>query len=118
MSGITSYHKGLAAEEIVARAYERNGFEVLEKRWKTREGEVDLVARHQEKLYFVEVKCSRNFDQAAALITPRQQQRIQNAALGYLAERAKSLDVDCRFDAALVDGMGRVQVLPGAFICN
>lgn len=118
MSGQTSYLKGLAAEDIVARAYERCGFDVLERRWKTREGEVDIVARHKDKIYFVEVKSSRSFDQAALRITPRQQERIQNAALLYLAEKAKTVDVDCRFDAALVDGSGRVKVLPNAFMCN
>jgi len=117
MSGKISYLKGLAAEDIVARAYERAGFEVVERRWKTKEGEVDIVARHQDKLYFVEVKNSRSFEQAAVRITPRQQKRIHDAALCYLAEKAKTLNVDCRFDAALVDQTGRVKVLPGAFIC-
>ena len=118
MSGQVSYLKGLAAEDIVARAYERNGFDVVERRWKTKEGEVDLVAKHKDKLYFIEVKNSRSFDQAALRITPRQQKRIQNAALLYLAEKAQTIDVDCRFDAALVDGAGRVKVLPGAFMCQ
>jgi len=118
MTGKVSYLKGLAAEDIVARAYERSGFEVVERRWKTREGEVDIVARHKDRIYFIEVKNSCSFDQAALRITPHQQQRIQNAALQYLAEKAKTIDVDCRFDAALVDGTGRVKVLPGAFMCN
>ncbi len=118
MTGKISYLKGIAAEEIVARAYVRNGFDVVERRWKTKEGEVDIVARHQDKLYFVEVKNSKSFERAAARITPRQQKRIQNAALQYLAQKAKTLDVDCRFDAALVDGAGRVKVLPAAFICQ
>ena len=118
MSGTASYLKGIAAEDTVARAYQRCGFDVVARRWKTREGEVDLVARHADKYYFVEVKCSRTFERAAEQITPRQQQRIQQAALGYLAERAKTLDVDCRFDAAMVNEHGQVRVLPGAFICT
>lgn len=118
MTGKISYLKGLAAEDIVARAYARNGFEIIERRWKTKEGEVDLVARHRNKLYFVEVKSSKTFEGAASRITPQQQKRIQNAALQYLAQKAKTLDVDCRFDAALVDAAGQVKVLPGAFICQ
>jgi len=118
MSGLKSYLKGMAAEDIVARAYERCGFDVVERRWKTHEGEVDIVARHKDKIYFIEVKNSRSFDQAALRITSRQQIRIQNAALRYLAEKANTIDVDCRFDAALVDGSGRVKVLPNAFMCN
>ncbi len=116
MSGKTSYLKGVAAEAAVARAYQDSGFEVVAKRWKTRDGEVDLVARHQEKYYFVEVKCGRTIERAAERITLRQQERIQRAALGYLADQAKTIAVDCRFDAAMVDATGRVRVLPGAFM--
>jgi len=118
MSGLESYLKGVSAEEAVSRAYEKCGFEIVEKRWKTKNGEIDLIAQHKDKYYFVEVKCSRSFERAADRITERQQQRIQQAALGYLAEKAKSLDVDCRFDAALVNGCGQVKVLPGAFMCQ
>jgi putative endonuclease len=116
MSGKKSYLKGLAAEDIVARAYEKSGFEIVERRWKTKEGEVDLVARHKRKLYFIEVKNSSTFEKAAVRITPRQQKRIHDSALRYLAEKAQTIDVDCRFDAALVDQVGRVKVLPGAFM--
>ncbi|MCP5085952.1 MAG: YraN family protein [Rhodobacteraceae bacterium] len=118
MSGKSSYFKGIAAEEMVASVYRQNGFEVIEKRWKTREGEIDLVARHANKYYFVEVKSSSSFERAAERITPRQQQRIQNAALEYLAERARTVDVDCRFDAAIVDASGSVKVIPGAFLAH
>ena len=114
--GRLSYLKGLAAEEQVANAYLRNGFEVVERRWKTKEGEVDLIARHKDKLYFVEVKSSKTFESALEQITPKQQQRIHDAALRYLAEKAKKLEVDCRFDAALVDGQGRIKVLPGILL--
>ena len=116
--GRLSYLKGVAAEEQVANAYLRNGFEVVERRWKTKEGEVDLIARHKDKLYFVEVKSSKTFESALEQITPKQQQRIHDAALRYLAEKAKKLEVDCRFDAALVDGQGRIKVLPGILLDN
>ena len=43
--GKLSYLKGHAAEDQVAIAYERNGFEIVERRWKTKEGEIDLVAK-------------------------------------------------------------------------
>ncbi|WP_069298797.1 YraN family protein [Neptunicoccus sediminis] len=115
-NGKLSYLKGQAAEGQVARAYERNGFEIVDRRWKSKDGEIDLVARHKEKLYFIEVKASTTFDTAVQQITPRQQNRIHNCALQYLAEKAGHLDVDCRFDAALVDGKGRIKVLPGVLL--
>ena len=114
--GKLSYLKGHAAEDQVVIAYERNGFEIVERRWKTKEGEIDLVAKHKSKIYFIEVKSSSSFDKAVEQITPRQQERIQNAALQYLADKVGTLDVDCRFDAALVNDVGKIKVMPGALI--
>lgn len=114
--GKLSYVKGQAAEDQIAAAYVRNGFEVVERRWKTKDGEIDLVARHKSKLYFIEVKSSSTFEKAIEQITPAQKLRIQNAALHYLADKCESLDVECRFDAALVDGAGNIKVMPGALI--
>jgi len=114
--GHQSYLKGKAAEDRIALAYERNGFDIVERRWKTRDGEIDLVAKHGRKIYFIEVKSSTSFESAVEQITPRQQQRIQNAALSYLAQKVGCLETDCRFDAALVDGMGKIKVMPGALI--
>nr|WP_325252308.1 YraN family protein [Amylibacter sp.] len=115
-NGRLSYLKGQAAENQIALAYERNGFEIVDRRWKSKDGEIDLVARHDQKLYFIEVKSSKTFDSAVQQITPRQQKRIHDCALQYLAEKAGRIDVDCRFDAALVDGTGRIKVLPGALL--
>lgn len=115
-TGKISFLKGQAAEGQVAQAYERNGFEIVDRRWKSKEGEIDLVARHKEKLYFIEVKASKTFETAVQQITPRQQKRIHNCALQYLAEKTGHLDVDCRFDAALVDSAGRIKILPGALL--
>lgn len=115
MSGSISFHKGKAAEDSVVAAYQNSGFDILDRRWRRREGELDIVAGHGDKLYFVEVKASSSHDRAAENLTMGQQKRIHNAALRYLAEKAKRLDVECRFDAATVDAQGRVRVIPGAF---
>ncbi len=69
--GKLSYFKGHAAEDQVAIAYERNGFEMVERRWKTKVGEIDLVAKHKSKIYFIEVKLSSSFEKAVEQITPR-----------------------------------------------
>lgn len=114
--GKLSYLKGHVAEDQIAAAYERRGFDIVERRWKTKNGEIDLVAKHKSKIYFIEVKSSSTFDKAVEQITPRQQQRIHDAALTYLAEKVGNLDTDCRFDAALVDGAGNIRVLPGALL--
>jgi putative endonuclease len=115
-TGQLSHFKGKNAEIQIAQAYAQNGFEVVEQRWKTQDGEIDLIARHNDKIYFVEVKSSSTFESALAQITPKQQARIHNAALSYLAQLPSGLETECRFDAALVDGAGRIKVLPGALL--
>lgn len=115
MQAALNYRAGAAAEDQVASKYERSGFDILARRFRRREGEIDLIAGYGGKLYFIEVKKSRDHDTAAARITPRQTNRIKNAALRYLAELGLPLNTAMRFDAALVDEQGHIKVIPNAF---
>jgi len=115
MSGAVSYHAGLAAEDIVARDYERRGFVLRERRWRGLGGEIDLIFEKAGALVFVEVKKARDMSRAAARITRRQIHRIYAAAGGYLASMPAGLNTESRFDAALVDGIGAVEILENAF---
>ena len=113
--GVTSYHRGQSAEDIVARDYAQRGYLLAERRWRGRGGEIDLIFRGRTALVFVEVKAARDFDAAMARITPRQVRRICTAAEEYLAgEPTRSL-TEVRFDAALVDATGRVSIVEAAF---
>jgi putative endonuclease len=112
MSGLTSYCAGLAAEDQVADMYARNGFEIVARRWRKSAGEIDLIARHEQKFYFVEVKKGRDFATAVARISEQQLERIQTAALEFLCQSGLSMDTECRFDAALADAQGRIKVIP------
>lgn len=114
--GQLNHHKGLMAEDQAADAYLRNGFAIADRRYRTCDGELDIVAHHGDTYYFVEVKSSKTHADAAQQITPRQQKRLYRAALRYLADRVGSIDVNCRFDAALVDAMGRLKVIPNALV--
>ena len=77
-----------------------------------------LIAKYGEKFYFIEVKSSSTFDKAIEQITPKQQQRIHDAALTYLADKVGNLDTECRFDAALVDGAGKIKIMPGVLLAS
>ncbi len=114
MAKQTSYYKGKAAEDIVTGHYQRLGYILKETRFKTAYGEIDLIFMGQSEWVFVEVKCSKTFAAAAERILPRQIQRIYAAAQDYLGDMAG--DVDCRFDAALVDGTGQVEMIENAFL--
>ena len=115
MTGSTSYHAGLAAEAIVERHYEREGARVLARRWRDENGELDLVVSDGDAIVFVEVKKSKSFANAASRLSNRQILRIQATASGYLATTPLGQSSNVRFDVALVDGIGAVQVIQNAF---
>lgn len=115
MSGAIAYHGGLAAEDQVAAHYGMAGCDVCNRRWRGRGGEIDIVARDGDTVVFVEVKRSRSHARAAERVTPRQRQRLFDAAGEFLAREPAGLDSECRFDVALVDGAGQISILENAF---
>ena len=76
--------------------------------------EIDLILRDKDAIVFVEVKCGPDHDSAAARVTPHQIARLMDAGAEFLdSEPAGSLTT-CRFDVALVDGQGRIDILENA----
>ena len=115
MRGARSYQAGLAAEDQVAQLYGRSGRAVCARRWRGSGGEIDLIARDGAEVIFIEVKQSRTHAQAAEHLTPRQMARIYASASEFLAGEPKGQLTEVRFDVALVDGMGRIEVLENAY---
>ncbi len=113
--GSLSYHAGQSAELRVATDYERRGFSIAHRRWRCASGEVDLIARDGNGLVFIEVKKSASFDMAAARISRRQSQRIYASAAQFLENEPDGQSTNVRFDVALVDGTGAVQIIENAF---
>jgi putative endonuclease len=115
MSGLVSYHAGLAAEESVAQLYGRSGRAITARRWRGKSGEIDMIARDGETVIFIEVKQSRSHAEAALHLTPQQFARIYHAAEEFIADEPKGSLTDVRFDVALVDGAGRIEILENAY---
>lgn len=115
MSGAVSYHAGLSAEESVAQFYLRAGQIVIARRWRGTSGEIDVIARDGDQVIFIEVKKSRSHAAAAEHLSPRQMQRIWQTAAEFLGTEPKGQDTDARFDVALVDSVGRIEILKNAF---
>lgn len=113
MSGST-YFGGLAAEDIAERHYSGLGFETLERRWRCPAGEIDLIVATTNLVVFVEVKARKTHDSAAHAISPRQWQRIMQAAEVFVEKRGLSPTTDLRFDAALIDHLGVCRVIENA----
>lgn len=115
LRGQVAYLSGQAAEDRVAADYLSRGFALTETRWRGRSGEVDLIFADGDGFVFVEVKKSRSFARAAERLSLAQMHRIYAAAEEYLAHRSLSLMTELRFDVALVDGSGAIEVLENAF---
>lgn len=100
----TARDKGLAAEEAAARFLESKGLAIVARNYRTRFGEVDLVAREGDTLVFVEVRLRkwRAFGGAAASVDARKQLRLVAAARHYLARLGS--EPACRFDVVTWDG--------------
>ena len=95
---------GAAGEALAARFLAARGLTIVARNFRTRHGEIDLVARDGSTLVFVEVRrrASTRFGGAAASITVAKQARWTLAARAYLARFANP--PPCRFDAVLLDG--------------
>lgn len=115
MSGSVSYHAGLCAEDQVAADYARRGHGTRGHRWRGKSGEIDLIAEDGDGLIFVEVKKSRDFARAAERLSRRQMQRIYASASEYLGQMPNGQLTAVRFDVALVNGSGAIQIIENAF---
>lgn len=113
--GRLSHLAGRAAEEVVRRHYCAQGAETRARRWRGQGGEIDLIFEQSGETVFVEVKAAADCAAAAARIGPRQVARLWTAAEEYMTSRSGLPSRDCRFDVALVDSAGRVEVVENAF---
>lgn len=114
MSGLVSYLAGAAAEDAVARDYTRRGLPVVDRRWRGRGGEIDLVVKDHDGFVFVEVKKSGTHSQAAGHLTPAQMRRIYQTGSEYISRAPRGQDTPVRFDVALMDAQGRIEIIENA----
>jgi putative endonuclease len=106
---------GAFGEDKAARWYEAQGYEVLARNWRCREGELDLVVRRGRTVVFCEVKAraSAAYGAPAEAITPAKQRRLRQLAVLWL--RASGVHApELRFDVACVLG-GKLTVIEAAF---
>jgi len=110
---------GRSGEDLAVAWYEDHGYEVLERNWRRREGEVDLIARKGRTVAFCEVKTRTTdaFGTGAESVLPAKERRIRRLASRWLAELTPATGrtlVDLRFDVVCITA-GEVDVIEGAF---
>lgn len=124
---MTSQQKTGTAGEAAAAAYlERQGLTVLERNFRVRGGELDLICRAANVIVFVEVRLRNHkgnregyggfYGGAAASITPTKQRRLILAAQHWLT-RHQQHDAPCRFDCVLIDD-GHLEWIRNAFTAD
>ena len=107
---------GASGEQAAAEWYVRNGYEVVARNWRCRDGELDLVVRRGRSFVFCEVK-SRSSDAFGApveAVTRAKQTRLRHLAARWLADHAGVRAMELRFDVASVLA-GQVEIVQGAF---
>ena len=90
---------GDAGEDFAAKTLEDQGYEILERKFRTRRGEIDLIASREGVIHFIEVKTRTGDDYGypAEAVTPEKQTHIRRVADTYLANRRmlwRSVSID------------------------
>ncbi len=100
----TRQAKGAAAEQLAADYLVRQGLYVIERNFRVKGGEIDLICRDGKTTVFVEVRLRTrsDFGGAAASITATKQARLILAARHWLLRHGET---PCRFDCMLLDGL-------------
>ncbi len=107
---------GPAGEDAVAISLAKDGFSILERNYRIRGGEVDIIARKKDLVVFVEVK-ARVFGTSglSEVVTPTKQKKIIFTAKHFLVRNAIE-NTTVRFDVALVEGNDfHITYIPNAF---
>lgn len=97
--GLTRQSSGAWGEDLALRYLTRRGYTLVERNYRTRYGEIDLILRQGDALVFVEVKLRRGtgFGDPVEAVTPRKQSAIRSLATQYLSDRDPDFET-LRFD--------------------
>jgi putative endonuclease len=111
---------GETGENLAAAALSARGYAILERRYRTRHGEIDIIAEHEGTLVFVEVRAraTAEFGRAAETVTDAKKRKVTAMAVDYLA-RHHITNRPCRFDVVAIDQAlnltPEITVYPNAF---
>jgi putative endonuclease len=97
--------KGEEAESLAAAFLQKQGLVFLERNFRCKAGEIDLIMRDGDTLVFVEVRLRSNrfFAQAAESVNWNKQQKLIKTAQFYLQQHKLFDKVSCRFDVIAID---------------
>ncbi len=120
-----NHKNGLIGEEKAKRFIYKKGYKILQERYKTHYGEIDIIAQqpylrqnilkngfsfksYKKRLVFIEVKSRKNDELIESILRNSQIQRIKNSALYFLAQNPEYENHDIRFDFILINKCGEI----------
>ena len=94
---------GYQGESIAERHLKKLGYKILERNYRTKLGEIDIIAKDKKTIVFVEVKTRKSgqFGNPKGAVTPAKQRKISMVALEYLKTMNRH-DTKARFDVVAV----------------
>ena len=112
-------HTGTHGESLAAKVLKKNGYKIIEQNYRSKLGEIDIIARDGGVLAFVEVKARRTdrFGDPKWAVTRQKQRKISMVALDYL-KRTGQIEKRARFDVVairLLPGQPDVEIIRNAF---
>lgn len=110
---------GTTGESIACRFLEKQGYNIIEKNYRCRSGEIDIIAMERDTLCFIEVKTRNNFSYGPPYlsVTTQKQHQISLVASNYLAKTKKKYS-GIRFDVVSIDNEKaeiKIELFKGAF---
>lgn len=114
--GLARRKLGVDGEALVARRYASGGYDIIDRNWRCREGEIDLIVRDGAVLVFCEVKTrtSDRFGTGLEAVTVAKQKRLRVLAAKWLREHQVLGMTTIRFDVASVMA-GEITLVENAF---
>ena len=97
---MNTHQTGNAAEDAAVRYLTEQGYQILERNYRFRHTEIDIIAKEKGYLVFIEVKYRKTAaaQHPLAAVGPEKQKRISVTALHYLQKHHAGLSIPCRFD--------------------
>ena len=110
---------GEKGESIAVKQMKKEGYKILERNYRNKLGEIDIIARDGEVITFIEVKArkSEKFGTPRHAVTPAKQKKISMVALSYLKEK-NQFGKRARFDVVTINSQSSnstVSVIKNAF---
>ena len=103
---------GQKGEERAAQYLIEKGYEILERNWRTKTGEIDIIAKKAETLVFVEVKTlpQATVDMLSSVLNRQKLQRILKTSKRFLLNHRQYSNSYIRYDVIVLDMQGLPQV--------